>query len=441
MKKLAVLVLVCLLAFLAACQPMVDPGPPTGDRTAPTTDGVTTSDTKPAVTNAEWAMYDVPGTGMEKPTDHAPSLLKYSAFLELENKNGRIVPPDWLTDTALQSEINAYLAAAEAELNALTKKTVRGSAVAVNGYLSVRLCAGSLTRTALYDLTAKKRIAFSDLFFKGVNYYDPMCETMRRAIHNTHGIPDAYYEETPFDTFPQGYQNYTLDTIYWGSGMYAHHVGMSTFYPLSVLSIANDMQGMFKETEYIACSLSPLAADGEWYPLAEGIGVSLPCAETYGDAVYRAVKQCVEKRYKERWCIEALKKRWGDKVNSTYDNLFSLSAVGDDWLMISGSHNTWTEDGLYPPSLNETVFFNRYTGEEVPFDDLLVENWQEYARFELENTSYVTKEGTAKDIEGRFLAYATCDEDGTLMLRFDIDTPGELWRYCDVILPADCFKQ
>ena len=439
MKKVSVWLLVLTLLFLTACQPTVSPAPPSGNATTTTT-GVTTNDTKPAVTNAEWAMYDVPGTGMEKPTDHAPSLLKYSAFLELENKNGRIVPPDWLTDTALQSEINAYITAAETELKALAKTTVHGSAAAVNGYISVQLVAGPLRRTALYDLTAKKRIAFSDLFFKGVKYYDPMCEAMRRAIHNTHGIPDAYYEEATFYAFPSGYQHYTLYDITWDEGFFDWRVEMTEFYPLSVLSIANDMQGMFKETVYVSCGVSCIPADVVWYPLSEEIGVALPRAETYGKTVYDSVKQCVERRFDTRWSIEAMRKRFGEDVNTATGTLFSLSEIGADWLMISGAHYTWAEGSMDSPSLHETVLFNRRTGEELPYTVLLADNWQEQARFELENTSFVTKEGTAADTEGRFLSAIQGEEDG-LVFVLDTEDPDERWRYCRIYVPTECIKQ
>ncbi len=457
MKKVGIWLLVLTLLFLSACTPTVSPAPPSGDTNATTagktalggklpmptttttaalvTDTVTLNGTPPTLTNAEWAMYNVPGTGREKPTDYAPSLLKYSAYLELEEKNGKIVLPDWLTDTALQSEINAYITAAEAELNALTKKTVRGSAVAVNGYLSVRMYAGSLTHTALYDLTVKKRIAFSDLFFKGVNYYDPMCEAMRRAIHNTHGVPDAYYEETPFYTFPQGHQNYTLDTIYWGSGMYAHHVGMSTFYPMSVLSIANDMQGMFKETVEVLCEWTMIPATVEWYRLSDGIGVALPRAETYGEAVHAAVKQCVQKRFSDRWSIEAIRKHYDEEINASYGNLFFLYEIGENWLMLYGNCST----SRVSPNIYETVLFDRNTGEEVPYTDLLVENWQEQARFVLENDDMVTKDGTAEDINGRFWARTDC-EDGMLTLKLDVDADAE-WQYCKIQLPTTCIKK
>ncbi len=444
MKKISVWLVVLTLLFLTACQPTVSPAPPSAGTTAAVTESTAattvTTPTFSHLTSDEWGIYNVTGTGMEKPADRTPSVTEYIVNLYFEEKNGKIILSDWLTDTALQAEVHAFITAAESELKALTNLRVRGSAVAVNGYLSVRLSAGSAVRTALYDLTAKKRIAFSDLFFKGVNFIDSLNEAMRRTIHYSNDVPDAYHEELTFYGFPQGHQDFTMQHVSWGMGYQDYSVPMSELYSLSVLSIANDMQGMFKETVYVSCGVSCIPADVVWYPLSEEIGVALPRAETYGKTVCDSVKQCVERRFDTRWSIEAMRKRFGEDVNTATGTLFSLSEIGADWLKISGAHYTWAEGSMDSPSLHETVLFNRRTGEEVPYTVLLADNWQEQARFELENTSFVTKEGTAADTEGRFLSAIQGEEDG-LVFVLDTEDPDERWRYCRIYVPAECIKQ
>lgn len=439
MKKVSVWLLVLTLLFLTACQPTVSSAPPSAvtESTAATT---VTTPSFSHLTSDEWGIYNVTGTGMEKPADRTPSVTEYVVNLYFEEKNGKIILSDWLTDTALQAEVHAFITAAESELKTLTNLRVRGSAVAVNGYLSVRLSAGSAVRTALYDLTAKKRIAFSDLFFKGVHFIDSLNEAMRRTIHYSNDVPDAYYEEPTFYGFPQGHQDFTVQHVSWGMGYQDYSVPMSELYSLSVLSIANDMQGVFNDTERVVCTVSHLPADVEWYSLSQKIGVALPRAETYGEAVYKAVKESAQRRFTDRWSIEAMRKRFGNEIQTALDPLFSLYEIGSRRLMLRGGHDTYTEGSMTSPSLYETVFFDRHTGAEASFTELLTDDWQEHAYFELENTSFAKKEGTAADMEGRFLA-SVRNEEGKLIFVLDTERGDTLWRYCNVHVPAECIKQ
>ncbi|MBE6767417.1 MAG: hypothetical protein E7549_00725 [Ruminococcaceae bacterium] len=364
MKKHAVLVLVCLLTFLTACQPMVDPEPPTGDTTTTTT---TTTVAQPVAK----PKYDAVGTGMEKPADFTPDVISYRVTISWgERVSG-------LLNTALQDEINAFIEEYETETH-LSEVWV------LNGYMSVEV-GGEF---ALYDLYEGKRIEFSDLFFKGVEFVPTLNRCIQKAIQEavvlSEDIAPYGSEINPeaFTGLKEGHTAFYLDRVFLPNSVY--HIGQDIYAAVeglhndSVLSIARDMQGVFEDgmVELYFTNTTARTVNermGETYD-----ALTVLDADHYPETSVAAINAAVTAA-SEQLVAEQTMQAWYEKLTGKDDFMMLAGYGGMRCSEVAGRYFRFDVMRQIGPMgdvpYGMLMYFDRETGEEVPYHHFFKDGW------------------------------------------------------------------
>ena len=386
MKKVGIWALVLTLLFLAACQPTPSPVPPLGDATMTATDTATTAvstttatDTTTATTTTTTAAqpvakpkYDAVGTGMEKPQNFVPDVASYIVTIPLgERVSG-------LLNTALQGEINAFIEEYETETH-LSEVRV------LNGYMSVEV-GGEF---ALYDLYEGKRIEFSDLFFKGTEFVPTLNRCIQRAIQKriATAAPDEEINAEAFTGLKKDHTAFYLNRVFLPNSVY--HIGQDIYAPIeglhneSVLSIARDMQGVF-EAEKIERCFRAYSAHTVNQPLENTHDVlELLDVTRYPDCPAEKVNAAILDICEKYVSIEAMN-AWHVRVKGNdHPNKQSMGygytycrEIGDRYFWFTVERNIGSMGDL---DYGVIAFFDRETGEEVPYNHFLKDGWESAA--------------------------------------------------------------
>ncbi len=373
MKKVSIWLLVSALVFLAACNPTVSPAPPSGDTT--TTDTTVTTTTTVAQPAAK-PKYDAVGTGMEKPKNFVPDVISYRVTIPYGEK------VTGLLNTALQDEINAFIAEHETE-------TYLSQVDVVNGYMSVEV-GGAIV---LYDLYEGKRIQFSDLFFKDVAFVPTLNRCIQKAIQQAvvYAEDAAPYgsEINPeaFTGLKADHTTFYLDRVFLPNG--AYHIGQDIYATVeglhndSVLSIARDMQGVF-EAEKIERCFSAYPAHTVNHRLENTNDVlGLLDVTRYPDCPVEKINAAILDICEKYVSIDAMN-AWHLRVKG-YDHPHKQSMgygytgcreIGDRYFEFSIDRNIGSMGDL---AYGVFAYFDRETGEEVPYDHFLKDGWESAA--------------------------------------------------------------
>ncbi len=332
------------------------------------------------VTELTPSFYDAVGTGMEKPTDYAPSPIEYYVPTWLSENSGI----EGLVDKALEQEINSYIRARETDVD-------KASLEVINGYLSIKFKEESL----FYDLYTGKRLEFTDLYFKGVELGPLFRSSAQRSIQIERTLQEEW--DNPSDnldpmafgglkkdhtyfsltsiTLPRDIYNFNVDVIASTRHLYEHQV----------FSIARDMQGVFQNGK-VQCRWTR----NEAYTIDKRIGeqyvghdLSLLDADHYPDCPTEKINAAVTAAFNDFTSEEALR-AWYKKLTGKSGDFTSLVGYGGSGCTdIMGRYFLFSFSkqlgAMAEVPYGMLKYFDRETGEEVPYDHFFKEGWEEAA--------------------------------------------------------------
>ena len=393
MKKVGIWALVLTLLFLAACQPTPSPVPPLGDATTTATDTATTAvstttatDTTTATTTTTTAAqpvakpkYDAVGMGMEKPENFVPDVVEYYVYVYRLDENGTRI--EGLRNKTLQQEINDYIKAHETDTHSVAVQIA-------NGYLSVE----TQDDAVFYDLYEGKRIAFTDLFFKGTELALPFRDCIRRAIQSElvaqeeWGNPTDGLDPLAFVGLKADHTLFSLTAITLLKETYHFPVdivaSIDGMHGDSLLSVARDMQDIFEDTVEIRCRLAYHMAHTEKEPLGDTIyAVEYLDSSYYPNVPAKKINEAIRtasNAFVSQETLTAWVKRFEDTADSRV-GLISYGGIGlgewtDRYFKLQGTFQAGSM-GEVPYGILK--FYDRLTGDEVAYDRFLKDGWKE----------------------------------------------------------------
>jgi len=317
--------------------------------------------------------------------------------LLITNANGEHLVIDGLADEAFEAQINADIAAKREEVIAFSKAPKADAWMqCVNGYLSVEITPTGVgepvSRTLLYDLVAKKRIAYSDLYFKGEDFLTPLNQLLRERLQKT-GLKRG------FVGLEAGHDTFTFDEVIFNSDsaytIERYTVYVRGLYSQSVLSLPRDLSGVFAEGVALKWSVVHDYAHVQHQPLFLGGD-----AQFLKEGVYdTAVTQRVNDRLREIYATlnkDYFTAYYEDRFTGFEGADFELLCVSDRYFLAEGNVFAPSAENTQTPMTHDFFYlFDRETGEEVPFTVLLNEGWQADAKW------YIADEETL--VNGGFL--------------------------------------
>lgn len=353
------------------------------------------------VTETAVRLYSAVGTGPEKPENHVPSLYIYTA------RDTNLV--DHLTNQALREEIRTFIDDSVEELKKPEDAVGCTTRIeCVNGYLSVHIYSGNSSgtdydgRTALFDLVAGKRIAFSDLFFKDVHYIDEinvdMAEQSREQTwfwdeDDQQCMADRYPIKRDFVGIAAGHDTFTLtsvvfprENLYFANAVTLNFHGL---YDCMVLSVPRDMAGLFDSTVTV---YRTFAQEDAFYTseklLHEHYAALFLDAAHYEAAVCQKVNDAM-RAYYARDCSDEELLDLALRIDGVQGEIHSegvvayLQILGGRYVSARGEDFSWVEKADSTPlskmvnlSNKYQYFFDLKTGEKIPYTAFLKDGWQ-----------------------------------------------------------------
>ncbi len=328
------------------------------------------------------AYYDAVGTGMEKPTGFIPDSVGYSVPSYVFMGNDGKVRIGKLTNTQLQQEINAFIEQHE-------KENASPAIEILNGYLSVKV----RNETVFYDLYTAKRIAFTDLYFKGTALAPTFRNCVKKAIQKAmvlHNEGDTKNEldAQAFAGLKKDHSLFSLSRIYLPDDVY--HIGENIVATISgleentVLSIARDMQGIFTE-DVVTPVLSHIAArtvnerlenTNDVLELLDVTYYTDCPAEKINAAILDVCEKYVSIEAMNAWHVRA---KGVEHPNGSFGYGYTgCSEIGDRYFEFSINRNIGSMGDL---DYGVFAYFDRATGEEVPYDHFFKDGWESAAEW------------------------------------------------------------
>ena len=327
------------------------------------------------------ALYNAVGTGPEKPTDFVPDTVSYSVDYSVYSHFYNYGEINVLKNTQLQDEINAFIAEHRVE-NVQSEISIR------NGFLSIR----EGNETAFYDLYAAKEISFTDLYFKGTELASALRYSVQKAIQEAMVLEEEAYGTSELD--PQAFMGLKKDHTLFSLGQIylldeTYHIGrniqaeISGLSGESVLSIARDMQDLFTE-DVVKRNLNFSAARTENVPLENTPDVlQLLDATYYSNCPIDKINDAILTAC-ETYINEAAMVKWNERLKGKKEELRYILGYGytgcgeiaDRYFRFSVTRHMGSMGGV---DYGFFKYFDRATGEEVPYDHFFKEGWFEAA--------------------------------------------------------------
>ncbi len=428
MKKVSIWILaLALLLSMTACHPTVSPAPPPGDITT-TVNGTTTDTT--ATGAADDGLYHAVGTGMERPENHTPAMLYTTVSGRLTDENDRICV---LQNRTLQDEINRFIDEAERELAVSPNcQEVNVETECINGYLSVMVRERTKdhrwgdVRTALYDLVTGEEITYSDLFFRDTEYMPLINRAVqhrfRRAEMSAGVFGDVFELKHPFMGLRAEHDTFTLQQVVFGADSYYTNdyvaVSVPDLYEHSVLSVPRDISDVFTDEVTVTHQLWSEDPYGVCYPLLqEWYSGELLDTRYYDAAIAEKINTRLTEIYTQEFSADYFDEYYNTTYNGAEGTEMNLSLWGGRWLVSSGGlFCPFGGDKMLPATYDAAYYFDMQSGEEVTYEALLEDGWEEAA------TWYRIDDADVEEDYFSFNANAAgvvvCDDPDTSAWRF-----------------------
>ncbi|MBO5797287.1 MAG: hypothetical protein J6R77_02950, partial [Clostridia bacterium] len=360
------------------------------------------------------ALYTAVGTGPEKPADYTPSLVwgkpiygdNYGPSLMQQNpKTYEALGIDGLANEELEKEINDFLFKTKEEflkVPGVTRISMQDECI--NGYLAVSVASRTEDhqyiglRTRIYDLVTGKQIPFSDLFFKGEDFISNLNAVLSREskrqswdtdLNGNSIFVDYYPIKREFAGIPAGHDTFMLSQVLFGKDnlYFSEYTSLSItdVYEKSMLSVPRDLTGIFDDNVRVEWQLvqENAFATNNRLLLSSSNGQLLD-ESFYDPAISKKINDQLREIYKNEFTDEYFSAYYGDEFTGAEGCEMNLSLLGDRWLVSRGGLFCPFAKETYLPSLYGAFYlFDLTTGEQVSYDVLLKEGWEEAATWYL----------------------------------------------------------
>ena len=345
-------------------------------------------------------LYSAKGTGPEKSADHTVSPYYYT----VQSSEGDYISA--LKDEKLKATINAFVEKSLADMKAGHEKEIaysRTESECINGYMAVKVCAFGDERfdcrVALYDLAAGKRMAFSDLFYKGEAFADQVNAQVQRALWKETNYAETMGEWVSSDVIkrefiglPAGYDAFTLTSVRFpADNLYvddpnSFSVSLCELGDKMAMRDPRDMRGIFDDRVTVIKRMWEENGWGVMEPLLpDDHAAELTDTAHYDAAVAEKINKSMRTLCREELNAEAME-QW---LNDTYGlhGLFreadqiALSVLGDRYFLFTSSTLYVAQGGLDALDFGIVRLYDKATGEAVPYTALLKDGWETHSRW------------------------------------------------------------
>ena len=341
-------------------------------------------------------LYSAKGTGPEKSADHKTAPYYYTLKREVrdaDHKSHSVYLRDVIN--ALKSDKTRELVEKFVSDAGMDGETLHYQCL--NGYLAVE----SDQNVALFDLVAGKRIAFSDLFYKDEEYISTINDLVARKIaEDAYRVDEGYLQgDGPTKTLKRefvgieaGFDCFSLTKIgYWNNSIYFDdHMWVDVAYrelgDKMVMREPRDMHDVFDDSVTVLKEF--------W--IEDGFGVQEPLllhhlyADTLDTAHYDAavcdkVNPAFRIFCRNTMSADALKKWYNEAYadgNFEIEGAWvDLKVLGDRYFYFEGLTFFYTSSLDAQPNYGVARFYDKTTGEPVPYTALLKDGWKAASRW------------------------------------------------------------
>lgn len=342
-------------------------------------------------------LYTATGTGCEKPAERRTTPYYYTLKTNFPDD----VYPDTWGELPLESVVDALK---NDRTQALIEKFMADAGVegrtrdfeCINGYLAIQ----TEQNVALFDLAAGKRIAFSDLFYKDEEYISTINDIAARRVAELSFFVDEGYGDDmqgnvikrPFVGVEAGFEMFGLRGIdYWYNSIYfkgSPWLGVSyrELGDKMVLHEPRDMHDLFDDSVTFLKEFwvedgygvkEPLLLDDLYAETLDPTHYDAALCDKVNAAIRTFCRVTMSRDALQRWYREA----YGDGVLGAEGAWINLRTLGDRYFYLDGETLFLSNGSESAPDYGVVRFYDKATGEPVPFTALLKDGWKEASRW------------------------------------------------------------